>query len=231
MKKEQFLDIINEIDDELISLAKTHTEKRRTRGILKISFFAACLCLVAATVFAVPLLNKKAVKTSDVVTGGKVIPLTTYDFGENEIIHLQIITTFDAEVGSYRSPEAGEVGYTTAVGKAFDEYSGGDVCFLLAFNVFKENEPLSGEELAKEYQRLSDLGLNLYLIEEHWAYGGEGEKLYSPIITALVTEEEVLSLKVNENYGYFFYFAKNGDSSPIIFEGAEAITDFDVPYL
>ena len=203
MKKEQFSDMMNNIDDELIANAKAPNKTKRKVPWKQIGAIAACLCLVLTAVICIPMLN----------TDGKIIA----DFKTN--------STVDA---MYPIPLPGECIFFREVEQARKEYSGKDVQFLVAFKVFKDGrDEISGEDLDAEYQRLADLGYKLYYVEEHWTYRAGGVKEYIPIVVGLFTEDQLANFKANEKYGYSFYFESNGDGSSIQIDEKEAITDFN----
>ena len=57
MKKEQFSDMMNNIDDELIVNAKETRKTTRTVSWKQISAIAACFCLILSAIIVIPLLN------------------------------------------------------------------------------------------------------------------------------------------------------------------------------
>ena len=202
MKKEQFSDMMNNIDDELIVNAKETRKKARKVSWKQISAIAACFCLVLTAVICMPMLNNS----------GKII--ANYKMGE-------IVDT------QYPIPQPSECIFFYEVEQARKEYAGKDVQFLVAFTVYNGNDVLSGEELEAEYQRLADLGYKLYYVEDHWTYYGKGEKKYIPIVIGLFTEDQFANFEANEKYGYSFYFQTNGDGSAIPIDEKDAITNFN----
>lgn len=202
MKKEQFSDMMNHIDDELIVNAKAAGKTKRKVSWKQISAIAACFCLVLTAVICIPMLNN----------GGKIID--NYKMGE----------PVDAQ---YPIPQPSECIFFYEVEQSRKEYAGKDVQFLVAFTVYKDNDALSGEELEAEYQRLADLGYKLYHVEDHWTYRAGGVKEYIPIVVGLFTEDQFLNFEANEMYGYSFYFQTNGDGSSIPIDEKDAITNFN----
>ena len=114
--------------------------------------------------------------------------------------------------------------YETAARAARDRYSGKDVAFLLAFDLFENEETISSEK-GEEYQRFISDGNKLYFAER-WTYQSNGEKKYYTKVVGCFTEEELANFKSNPSYGYFFYFAKNGDDSPISVDQDDLITEY-----
>ena len=128
----------------------------------------------------------------------------------------KIIKSYDTgEIGCYASPKAGECLFFDEVKAAREHYVGKNVQFLLKIDIFaKDNADLSDAELQTEYQRLRELGYELYEMQT-WEYKDEGEKEYHDIVVGLFGEEQLAAFDINPKYGYAFYFAKNGDGSDI----------------
>lgn len=202
MKKEQFSDMMNNIDDELIVNAKETRKTARKVSWKQISAIAACFCLILSAIIVIPLLNSNngIISNYGGVSAGSM----------------------------YRTPYPGECLFFSEVEKAREKYAGKDVKFLLAFDIFNDGDTeITDEELKTEYQRLTDLGYKLYYIEDHWTYRGGGVKEHIPIVVGLFTEEELNNFAVNEKYGYAFKFERNGDGSSIKIDEKDVITDFE----
>ena len=202
MKKEQFSDMMNNIDDDLIVNAKATNKAKRKISWKPISAIVACLCLVLTAIICIPMMN----------TDGKII--ANYKTGE----------MVDAQ---YPIPVAGECIFFYEVEQARKEYAGKEVQFLVSFKIYNGNDVLEGEELEAEYQRLADLGYKLYHVEDHWTYRAGGVKEYIPIVVGLFTEEQFANFEANEMYGYTFCFETNGDGSSITVDEENAITNFN----
>ena len=202
MKKEQFSDMMNNIDDELIVNAKATNKAKGKISWKPISAIAACFCLVLTAIICIPMMNND----------GKII--ANYKTGE----------MVDSQ---YPIPTAGECIFFYEVEQARKEYAGKEVQFLVAFKVYIGNDVLEGEELEAEYQRLADLGYKLYHVEDHWTYRAGGVKEYIPIVVGLFTEDQLANFEANEMYGYSFYFESNGDGSSIPVDEKDAITKFN----
>ena len=137
----------------------------------------------------------------------------------------KIVNFYDTDFeGCYAAPSNGQIVYETAVREALARYSGKEVAFLLAFDLFENEETVSSKQ-GEEYQRLISDGYKLYLAE-CWTYQGKREKKYYTKVVGRFTEEELANFKSDPNYGYFFYFAKNGDSSPISVDQDDLITEY-----
>ena len=203
MKKEQFSDMMNNIDDELIVNAKETRKTARKVSWKQFGAIAACFCLVITAIICIPMMNND----------GKIIG----NYKTGDIVDAQ-----------YPIPLPGECIFFYEVEQARKDYTGKDVQFLVAFKVFKDgNDEISGEELNAEYQRLADLGYKLYYIEDHWTYRGGGVKEYIPIVVGLFTENQLATFEANENYGYTFYFETHGDGSAITVDEQNAIANFN----
>ena len=56
---------------------------------------------------------------------------------------------------------------------------------------------------------------------EAWEYKSPDEKISYSYLAGYFTADELLNFPAAENYGYGFYFAVNGDGSPV--DGGEGI--------
>lgn len=198
MNSKKFTEAMSEINNKYVSEAISC--KKRTKKALWIKWGAVAACIV-------------------LIIGGTFILRQTHDGTE-------VISFYDSNSdGSYAAPSNGQIMYEVAVREARDRYSGKDVTFLLAFNLFENEKTISSEKEEEEYQRLISDGYKLYLAE-CWTYQGKGEKKYYTEVVGCFTEEELANFKSNPDYGYFFYFAKNGDSSPISVNQDDLITEY-----
>lgn len=201
MKVEEFCTVLGDIYERYIEEA--HEPKKAARPVwVKWGALAACLCIVAAAAFAV--------------------------FGRGDG-QSRVITGLSSRSGQsvstvYAVPEPGTYNCTAAVREARERYQGKDVAFLLGISIHSE-EKLSAEERNAEYQRLADLGYRLIEVEK-WSYQDDGEKVYQTMVAVILTEEELSNFAVSPDYGYFFYFLKNGDGSKIKMKDYDLITDF-----
>lgn len=207
MRKEDFFEVLGELDDGIVKGAKTPIKenannKVRKPALIKLGTMAACLMLIVGAIFWYPV-------THD---GRRVIN----EYHTNSS-------------GSYATPSPGEVKFTSEVRDAREKYDGENVTFLLAFSVFKDNGEqkvqLSEEELIEEYQRLISLGYELYSADR-WSYQGKDEKKHYTIVVGYFTESNLSLFKGNPEYGYMFYFATNGDGSGISVNESDIITSF-----
>ena len=198
MNARKFSDAMSELDTKYVDEALNYKKKAKKPSWIKWGAVAACLVLIIGGTFIFRQTH----------TGTEVISF--YDSNSD---------------GSYVVPNNGQLMYEVAVMEARDEYYGKDVTFLLAFNLFENGETISSEKREEEYQRLISDGYKLYFAE-CWTYQGKGEKKYYTKVVGCFTEEELANFKSNPSYGYFFYFAKNGDSSPISVNQDNLITEY-----
>lgn len=207
MKKEKISEAMGNISSRHIQEAaecKAEGKLHRNKNVwVKWVSTAACFCLIVTVVICISMMNND----------GKIIS----EFKNNDRVD-----------SIYAIPLPGECIFFYGVEQARKAYMGKDVRFLLAFDIFKDGkDELSDEELEAEYQRLSDLGYKLYLVENHWTYRGSGVKEYIPIVVGLFTEDQLASFEMNELYGYGFHFESNGDGSSITVDEKDAITNFN----
>ena len=199
MRKEHISDALQMLNDDIIEDTNRVRATRRKKRVLP-GWCAAAACLI-------------------LLVGGTVLLRQTHD-GRKMIRHYDSVSD-----GCYATPGNGEVMYEIAVREARDNYSGKDVTYLLAFTVFENGETISSEKKEEEYRRLISSGYELYLAE-YWTYQGKGEKKYGTVVVGYFTEEQLTLFKGNPDYGYFFYFAENGDSSPISVKQDDRITEY-----
>lgn len=123
----------------------------------------------------------------------------------------------------YITPAPGTCLYFLELRAAMDYYNhSDDVEYVLSFDLFSKKSEVTTDERDKEYQRLTEKGYRLYRCRT-WEYQGENaEKVYSDVVVGVFTEEELNHFDANPEYGYSFYFATNGDSSPIDFDKSTA---------
>lgn len=198
MKKEELFQLIGEANEQKVAAAG----KAKSRPVwVKWGALAACLCLVI--VGSIFLFSEPP----EIING--------YHIGVE---------------AKYVIPAPGEYFCYFNVTAAREQYAGQDVQYLLAFDIFKpdvenrtKSKRLSEEETNAEYQRLMDLGYELY-ITEYFTYQGYLEKVYRPVVVGLFSEKELATFSTNPAYSYLFYFVNNGDGSFITFDGCQPLT-------
>ena len=173
------------------------SERRKRPMWIKWAALAACLCLLLSSVLLMNQLPK----------------IITHHAGTDQ--------------GKYPYPPPGEYYCYMDVNDARAHYAGQNVKFMLSFYVCKaDGEDLSDEERIHEYQRLADLGYELCVVET-WAYEGNMEKVYYPVVVGLFSEEDLVTFQTHPSYGYAFRFERNGDGSALSVDDAEEITQFE----
>jgi len=198
VKKEELFSILGEVDQQKVAAAG----KAKSRPVwIKWGALAACLCLVI--VGSIFLFSEPP----EIITG--------YNGGG---------------LAKYVIPAPGEYFCYFEVTAAREHYAGQDVRYLLTFDIFNpdvedrtKSKEVSQEERNAEYQRLLDLGYELYKTER-FIYQGYLEKVYEPVVVGLFSEKELASFPTNPAYSYLFHFVDNGDGSYITFEGCEPLT-------
>ena len=200
MKKEAFCEIFGDISENHIVDAKAEC-KAKASAWRKWGTLAACLCFV--------------------IVGVALFGLGAADNAPKVIDHFK-----GSANEKYPIPVPGEYFCVYSVNQARERYAGKDVKFLLAFYINKAGmEQLTEDEENREYQRLLDLGYELYEVER-WFYQGKGEKVYTSLVVGLFSEEELANFDINPAYGYMFYFASNGDGSAVSIGDSGLITQF-----
>lgn len=222
MRGNELLDKMELVDPAYVAAADAAGKKTKNRGIwVRFGAAAACLMLIAGVILYKPL-------TQGEQPSGTVVHEKPSDAeGQGSV---KIINKYQAELAdSYAAPLPGEVSFTMEVREARKEYAGEEVRYLLAFTVFKEGgeqmTELSEQEKNAEYQRLISLGYKLYTAQ-YWSYVSMNEKEYGTIVVGSFTESELAGFRADPNYGYFFYFAGNGDNSGLCITEDDCITGF-----
>lgn len=207
MKEEKIFESIADIDEKYVAEARTKAAKKKRPVWVRWAAMAACLCLIV----------------------GGIIMLSQPNDGTKDIRPndgTRVISHYDANSGgSYPAPRNGLILFEAAVREARDIYRGKDVIYQLALDIFENEETVSREKEEEEYQRLITEGYELYSAEK-WTYQGKGEKKYITVVVGYFTEDQLANFKNNSGYGYFFYFAKNGDGSEILVNEDDLIADF-----
>lgn len=135
---------------------------------------------------------------------------------------VKVISGFGTdEEASYAVPKNGDINKTIAVTEALDHYADEEVVFLLAIDLFRDENEIFGEEKDKERERLAKLGYETMLST---FTNEEGEEFSETVIK--LTAKELKEFKNSENYGYFFSFPTSlgagNDSGEIVHYDAHA---------
>lgn len=202
MTQDYLLDAINEISDQYVEEAIAFQKKRNKPLWIGIPIVAACLLLFFI------------IAPSTLLTQNDRRIITHFRSSDNPFVEIK---------AGYVAPNPGEIGYEINVNVARKNLKDKDVAYLLTFDLFSTSAHLLTEmQKEKEYERLTGLGYELFKTE-YWTYYGVREMKYIPIIVGLFTEEQLINFPVNPQYGYFFRFVNNGDSSPLNFDVENAV--------
>lgn len=187
---------------------------------------AACACLAVLLGMGVwqslpAATGSDTMQTQESATGASsTIPAAQSD--------THIVAAFPTGAASCdASPKPGHTLFFLNVEDARQYYGDSeDTRYLLAIDMFTEDDTLSGEALGNEYQRLTDEGYTFYELTR-WEYqGADGQKVTLPVIVGLFTESQLQHFPVSDQYGYAFHFVTNGDGSPLAFDDSNVITSF-----
>uniref|UniRef100_UPI004055CFF6 hypothetical protein n=1 Tax=Agathobacter sp. TaxID=2021311 RepID=UPI004055CFF6 len=220
MRKNRISETMQNINQKYVDEATAYTGEAKAahRSVwMKWGAIAACLCLVVATVIALPGIF------GDSGNDGGLTAIENND--GTMVVGFKTDSVVDTK---YTIPELGSYFCYVEVNEARKEYADREVSFLLAFDVFNaDEEKMTIEELTEEYQRLADLGYKLYYVEDHWTYYGDNQKKYSPVVVGLFTEDELNNFKASEQYGYAFHFVTNGDGSSVTVTEEDVVSNFN----
>lgn len=122
--------------------------------------------------------------------------------------------------GSYITPKNGSCLYFIEVDRALKLYAWMDVTFYVGIYIAHDGIPIDKESEQRELLRLNDLGYHIGYAEA-WEYKNPDEKIKYNYIAGYITADDLRNFPANENYGYSFYFAVNGDGSPV--DGGDGI--------
>ena len=207
MKTAAFSDALTYLDDELVNEVRTKRNASRTAWM---GWAAAAACLALVIYAGVHLRPAPSAVTPGTPGTEAVTPAQPTTPGERALIYSSDVTD---DAACYQAPGAGECGYSMGVRAALDEHRRTGAAYLLAFDLFTEDGVATEEETVAEYRRLAEAGVELFETPV-WTYEGpEGTQVPCTVVTAMVTEEELADFPVSGDYGYFFYFPYNGDSS------------------
>ena len=139
------------------------------------------------------------------------------DVGDYDYNDKNIITRSD-DAGTYgmpcyAMPENGNYTLSYPVQLSVQKY-GSSKKYLLTITIAKDGAGVSDAEKSAEFKRLRDAGCEIKKYKL-WTYAGEdAHKEYYTQIGGVFTKEQLETLFTGREYGYFFDFMNNGDSSP-----------------
>lgn len=218
MKTAAFSDALTFLDDDLVNEVRT---KRNAPCTAWMGWAAAAACL-ALVIYA----GVKLWPTPETVTPAMpgtpgteaVEPVTPEEPGDHtRAVEIWGSPQTDENGACYTAPKPGTCGYSVGLQEQLECWKEYDVYYGVAFDLFKEEDgalrAATEEEAAAEYRSLCEAGVRLYETPM-WNYEGpEGTKVTYTAVVALFTAEELPNFPASDDYGYFFYFPRNGDGS------------------
>lgn len=226
----------NEIASELFERRDEYVKekKRKTKRTAAAGISVLCAAAIAVGVGVWKNADKKEPQSSDVA-------YSEIAFSETDGKKVKVITSYpSAGEACYASPENGTFFCSMEVDSALKDLkeSGEDTAFLVQMWVFRDRNTVNSSELISECERLSKLGYKFYNIPV-WEYHGYPDvtRIYRDQVAGLLTLEQLENFDFKNEYGYFFDFIHNGDSSPVSIDDFEPMTfcptdeqmSFDVP--
>lgn len=135
-----------------------------------------------------------------------------YDYNDKNIItHSDDAGTYG--MPCYAMPENGNYTLSYPVQLSVQKY-GSSKKYLLTITIAKDGAGVSDAEKSAEFKRLKDAGCEIKKYKL-WTYAGEdAHREYYTQIGGVFTKEQLETLFTGREYGYFFDFMNNGDSSP-----------------
>lgn len=218
------ISVSDTLHHRFVSCATNARPARRPMIVRRYAPAFACLAVILLGVLTMPRLfpdNVTPITDSSQQTGTTDPAITDPDSSgkhDNSLFPSTIIegSGYAQADSCYPIPAPGTCQFITPVRDAMEDYAGTDAMLFVGINIFSGNEPLSdgSEKLQKEIQRLTDLGYQMWY-SEAWTYKGKGERVSYTYLSGLFTVEELENFQAGGEYGYSFYFAHNGDSSPV----------------
>lgn len=135
-----------------------------------------------------------------------------YDYNDKNII------THSDDAGTYGMPcspmpENGNYTLSYPVQLSVNKY-GSSKKYLLTVTITKNCDAVSDAEKSAEFKRLKDAGCEIKKYKLETYVGADAHKEYYTQIGGVFTKEQLETLFTGREYGYFFDFMNNGDSSP-----------------
>lgn len=197
MNSEQIFKAIGEADTTLLN--RCETTKSRHSVWIHWGAMAACLCLFWAAGSVLSLNHTK---------NGIIVP------GATE----QIVASFPTDNGSgiYEAPANGTVLLYNEVRAALEQDAGRNQTYFLAIDIYQDGVPLEPDSNAvkNEIKRLNKNGYRVGYTDS-WTYQDNLEKGDFIYTAGYFTQTQINAITANKDYGYAFYFAVNGDDSPV----------------
>ena len=130
------------------------------------------------------------------------IPFSSDNSGEEvSKITYKLVESFEGNADtSYATPKNGEIGFSEPLRQAIEHHKDEDVLYRIYIDLFKNEEPLSHEEMRSEMNRLISGG---YTVVEDKYFDGENYHYY---FSLHITNEGLENLTVSDEYGMFLFF-------------------------
>ncbi len=161
----------------------------------------------AKTTVAVEETTKKNAKTTVAVEA-----TTKKNYKANDVI--TNYTEGNYSMPCYVAPKNGTYFFSLPVQYAVNKY-GNSKKYLVRIDIFKDQCIVSAQERNAEYSRLITAGCDIKKFNV-WTYeGADAKKVNYTQVAGLFTLEQLETLFTGREYGYFFEFISNGDSSPV----------------
>lgn len=212
---EKLYNSITNIREEFIEEAHNSRAKKPGSVWVKRLAFAACLCLMLASAFAllggseapdgieVPERDPAEESQAAQKQAPENSSFFAIDSPYNQIIDPKTMISSYGDGGSsacYKSPDNGAVIYSVPLKGAMEEY-GDSVLYRVVVDVFTDNEQLkpNSETVKGEQERLGDLGYTV-AFEEY--YDGEVSHYY---FTLHASCEELENFPASGSFGYMLW--------------------------
>ncbi|MCQ2472100.1 MAG: hypothetical protein MJ147_08695 [Clostridia bacterium] len=156
--------------------------------------------------------SKEAESKKDTVTTVAVEATTKKNYKKNDVI--TNFTEGSYSMPCYVAPKNGTFFFSLPVQYAVNKY-GNSKKYLVRVDIFKDEWIVSAKERNAEYSRLMKAGCDIKKYNV-WTYeGADAKKVYYTQVAGIFTLEQLETLFTGREYGYFFEFLSNGDSSPV----------------
>lgn len=219
----------NQIAEELFERREVYNaaKKRKQKLVKRTAAALSCVCIavLAAVVFSQNIASDTAGSKNSNANGSAVS-----EDGNKTSAELKTVTVTEYKSGGdsstdYRAPENGDYYCYMDVEAAREHYRNKDAVFVLAIDIFSDEDAATEEQKKAEYKRLEELGYTFYEIES-FTYEGKGIKVPETVLLVQLTDGQLEAFEPSPEYGYAFRFVHNGDGSDIDFDKAEKVNGF-----
>lgn len=231
--KQKKTEILNEAGKTTLSEDEAYVSKKSEKKSTSLkgeSYYDSVEDEKTTTVRAENKTQKRSSDTASTAGNEKTTAMTEKKTrkGSNDTASTEsgdVISSFegDASYGMpcYAMPNDGEYTLSYPVRWSVDKY-GNTKKYRLSITITKNGNGVTDAEKNAELNRLKKAGCDIkkYTL---WTYSGaNADKLYYTQIGGVFTYEQIMTLFTGREYGYFFDFMSNGDSSPAtVSDGSE----------